>query len=135
MSNFTLKELTHYACKTKVFALGIDERFPFIDFVQRIKKDPNFAAELGDLVPAIKYFANGTKPFLPNTRFKKLEMGKKFPYSVYEVKSDHLRSYLFTESESGIINILGGDKKNQPKDLNNIKRILKEYHLFTQSSK
>lgn len=126
MYTFTLEELTHYHCKAKVFALGINGTVPFKDFVYAIKEDHQLAAELGDLIPAIKYFADGKTPFLPNYRFKKLKLGK-LPYSGYEAKSKHLRVYLFTD-ESGVVNILGGYKVDQPKDIEKVKAILKEYH-------
>lgn len=126
MYKFALEELTHYACKAKVFALGINGRFPFKEFVQSVKGDHQLAPELGDLIPSIKYFANGNNPFLPKTKFRKLKMGK-CPYPVYEAKSKHLRIYLFTD-ENGIINILGGLKTDQDKDIEYIKTVLKEYH-------
>ncbi len=126
MPNFTLEELTHYYCKAKVFALGINGKCPFKEFVAAIKQDHQLAPELGDLIPSIKYFANGSTPFLPKTRFKKLPLGK-LPYPVYEAKSKHLRVYLFTD-ENGVINILGGLNVDQPQDLENVKRIVKEYH-------
>jgi hypothetical protein len=126
MYTFTLEELTHYHCKAKVFALGVNGSFLFKEFVSEIKDDHQLAPELGDLIPAIKYFADGKTPFLPNYRFKKLKLGK-LPYSGYEAKSKHLRVYLFTDEE-GVINILGGYKVDQTADLEKVKIILKEYH-------
>lgn len=132
MATFTLIELEHYQTRQKVYKLCRDGKCYFDDFMTEVKADNNLKPELGDLVPIIKDVANGKKP--PTKKYRKENLGKKMPFTVYAAKSAHLRLYSFTDS-NGLIIIIGGKKTEQDEDLERSKSIVKEYSEFIKKKK
>ena len=92
----------------------------------------NLAHEWGDMQAVLADVANGVR--VPPSRYKKLSVGKKLKYSVFEAKSRHLRLYLFEEKGTGLIMIMGGKKTEQKEDIKVVKKIVKEYALFKQQT-
>jgi len=76
--------------------------------------------------------ANGVR--VPTSRYKKLSVGEKLNYSVFEVKSKPLRLYLFQEKGTGLIMAEGGKKAGQKRDIARVIKIVKEYALFKQQT-
>ena len=103
--------------------------------MEETKKDTNLSPELGDLYAIINRVANG-ETMLPKTMYRKVHLSKKLKYSAFEAKSDHLRLYLITEKETGLIFIIGGKKTKQySNDLDNLEKIIKEYTQFKHNKK
>lgn len=103
------------------------------DFKNEVLKDYNLKDEWYELMAILKDVSENK--MIPNTRFRKLSLGIKIKQSMYEAKSKHLRIYILKENETGQILILGGKKKTQKKDIEKIKRIMKEYTHFQNQSK
>jgi hypothetical protein len=135
MSNFTIAEIKEFDTKQKVNKLLREGRCYYDEFISATKRDANLSKELGDLYAVIEYLANGKQPQLPTTRYRKLEIGSKLKLAIYEAKSRHLRMYLFHESGTGQILILGGKKTEQTENIEKIKRIAKEFAVFKLTTK
>jgi hypothetical protein len=64
------------------------------------------------------------------TIFTLAKLAKSFVFQAYEAKSFSLRLYMITEHKIGKILVCGGRKKTQIKDIERLKRIIKEYSHF-----
>lgn len=136
MHNFTLQPIEEFETKQSVFKLLRNGKCHFDKFFEEISIDKNLAPELGDLFAIIRHVANDSTSNLPPTKkYRKLNLGSKLKYNAYEAKSDHLRLYLIQERGTGLIFILGGKKKNQTRDLEHLKSLIKEFSLFRQKNK
>lgn len=98
----------------------------FLDeFEDEIKTNPQYYSEYKTLLSYLEYYANGNK--LPVTKFREIKGNK---YKQSEFKSKNLRIYTISVDDGKII-IMGGYKKSQSKDLNQLDHIskeLKEYY-------
>lgn len=135
MPNFAINEIKDFDTKQKVYKLLREGRCYFDEFVAQIRIDTNLVNELGDLYAIIEYIANGTQPPPPKQKFKKINIGNKARLSIYEAKSRHLRLYLFHETGTGQILIMGGKKTEQTGDIERIKKIAKDYCTFKLKTK
>ncbi len=122
MPKFEVRLYNPYPTKHPVGKLVRDGKVLPDDFFDEIKKDNNLEPELGELFAHVKTIANGYR--LPKNAFRILDLGK-LKYTVYEVKSSHLRLYLFQDKAHIIV--IGGKKGDQEDDLEKLKSIIKEY--------
>lgn len=122
MPKFEVKIYNPYPTKQRVGKLVRDGKVLADEFFDEIKKDANLEPELGELFAHVRTIANGKR--LPKNAFRILDLGK-LKYTVCEVKSNHLRLYLFQDNAHIIV--IGGKKGDQDGDLEKLKSIIKEY--------
>jgi hypothetical protein len=134
MSIFTTQEIKDYSGKQKVYKLSRDGKCFLDQFTEEIKKDNNLKPELGNLVAIVKEVAKDPNLNLPKSKYRKENIGKKMPFTVYAAKSKHLRLYMFTDP-SGMVIVLGGKKTDQPSDLKRIETIVKEYSEYIKRNR
>lgn len=128
MPKFEVEHIAEFNTRQRVNKLIRDGKCMFDAFITDIRSDYNLEPELGDLFAVIRYVAEGTTPFLPKKKFRKLKLSTKLKYAGFEAKSKHLRLYLFMEKSSGMILAFGGSKGTQEQtDLQLLEKIIKEY--------
>ena len=121
MSKFALFELEQVVGQIRFFQLSINGRFPFTDFCNEIEHDGN---QRGHLIRIWRIFQEMADGFQFETNIvKPLKGGLK---NEFEIKRGPLRVYFIKDPEGHII-ILGGQKKNQSKDISKFRAINKEY--------
>jgi hypothetical protein len=96
------------------------------DFIREIEADGNLTPELGDLYAIIEDVANCKA----HPKYKRLRLSDNLKFAGYEVKSKHLRLYLFHEKGTGQILVFGGKKTNQPKDIKRFEKLIREYTQY-----
>ena len=133
MTNFTIQEIVAPGPWQKVFKLFRNDKCLIDEFKDEILKDHNLKDQWYELMAILKEVSENK--MIPKTRFRKLSLGVKIKQSMYEAKSKHLRLYILKENDAEKILIIGGKKKTQKKDIERIKRILKEYTHFQNQLK
>jgi hypothetical protein len=128
MTIFTLVKVEAFETSSTLWKLLRNGRCFVDEFVEEVKKDKNLKQEWLEILATIHDAASGK--LLPQKRFKKLSLAKSFEFQAYEAKSFSLRLYIITEHKIGKILICGGRKKTQIKDIERLKRIIKEYSHF-----
>ena len=104
-----------------------NDRCYYDDFCDKIENGRlrQFNSEFLSILSKIQIIAtDGLKWALNFKWINKIKSGKKI--IAYEIRTKHLRLY-FIEKEPGIIIILGGLKKSQEKDINQLKKIIDQY--------
>ena len=128
MTIFTLAKVEAFETSSTVWKLLRNGRCFVDEFREEVKKDKNLREEWLEMIATIHDAASGK--LLPQKRFKKLKLAKSFVFQAYEAKSFSLRLYMITEHKIGKILVCGGRKKTQIKDIERLKRIIKEYSHF-----
>lgn len=108
------------------YSITINGRNKFDEFKKLCNKN-NFEDEYIKILSLIITIAKGEEYKLPQTKLKQLKRGKKDKIPDFELKTKHLRLYFIKESNNRII-IIGGKKKDQPKDINKLRGITKKYY-------
>lgn len=124
MSTFTVEEIAEFSeagTVRKVVKLIRGKKCLLDEFIEDIE-GTNEEDELATLYQIIEDVANCKQ----HPKAKKLKLGKKI--DGFEAKSKHLRLYYVIEKETGVVLVIGGKKKNQPKDIERLKTIIKEYN-------
>lgn len=130
MPTFEVRHIPGFETRQKVNKLVRNGRCLVDEFENEIRRDSNIAPELDELVATIEDVANGK--LVPKNQYRKLRLSNKLQYSVFEVKSKHLRLYLIHEKNTGQLHILGGKKGDQDEDIKRVEKIIKEYTVFKQ---
>lgn len=130
MSIFALKELKDYSGKLKIFKLLIDDVSAFDEFCNEIKKEGNLSSELRTIMARLTEIADLKS--LPKEKFKDITPAKE-PNKEYEIKTKHLRVYLFHDKKTGRVIVSGGKKTSQKSDIKKFRNTKKEY--FKQQEK
>jgi hypothetical protein len=94
------------------------------EFEKEIKDNPQYTSEFKTLLAYIELYSSGL--VLPERKFREIKSAK---YKQYEFKSKNLRIYAVSGEGSKII-VTGGYKKNQKKDINQLKSISKELNQY-----
>ncbi|MBI2968418.1 MAG: hypothetical protein HYY40_11495 [Bacteroidetes bacterium] len=128
MVTFAVQPLPEFETRQRVNKLIRDGKCMVDEFKDEVLQDNNIRDEWGELIAVVKDIANDK--MLPKTRYRKLKLSKKLPYSGFEAKSHNLRLYLFREHLTGQILVCGGKKKTQEKDIARLEKIIKEYSAF-----
>jgi hypothetical protein len=128
MAIFTLAKVEAFEASSTVWKLLRNGRCFVDEFLEEVKKDKNLRPEWLEMIATIHDAASGR--LLPQKRYRKLILAKSFVFHAYEVKTYSLRLYLITEYNVGKILVCGGRKKSQIKDIERLKRLIKEYTHF-----
>lgn len=127
MSNNSISLSEHIPknTKIKVFELCKDGKSLFKEFFEKIEADGNLLSDLARALRIIEDTAN--LKMCPKTKFRQLKLDKKIKDKVYEAKSGLVRIYLYHESNTGRIILMGGIKDNQIEDIKKVKKLILNY--------
>jgi putative component of toxin-antitoxin plasmid stabilization module len=124
MHNFALKNIDEIKGKIKFYKLLIDGSCLYDDFEKEIQTEGNLKSEL--ITIEVRMHEIADLKSLPQTKFKDITP-KNDSNKEYEIKTHHLRVYLFHEKKTGRIIVCGGKKGTQKSDINYFRKIKKEY--------
>jgi putative component of toxin-antitoxin plasmid stabilization module len=124
MHRFALSEIEEIKGKLKVFKLLMDDKCLYDEFEAEILSEGNLVSEIRTIETRLYEMADCKS--MPDTKFKDItpdnEVNKE-----YEIKTHHLRVYLFHEKNTGRIIVCGGKKGTQKKDIKRFQKIKKDY--------
>lgn len=123
MEKFSLKLINSVHGKQKFYKLIQDDFCPFDAFQDEIENS-NYLSELRTIYAYMDMIAN--LKTLPNTKFRDISPTKSLAKE-YEIKSKHLRIYLFHEEKTGKIIVCGGYKTSQKSDIRYFRNLKKAY--------
>jgi hypothetical protein len=101
------------------------------EFEKEIQDNPQYSSELKTLYAYMNFVANGSS--LPLTKFREIK-GDKIKIKRYELKSKHLRVYVFNQPDGKMV-VMGGYKNTQEADIRQFNSIVREYTSTTQKQK
>ena len=130
MFTFTVVQLSEFQTQQPVYKLLRDEKDLLQPFLDYIAKNNNFAKEFKRLYTIVAYVANNSKPPLPQTHYRKLQLSSDEQYEAYEAKSKHLRLYWFHQPKTSLILVFGGTKNSQKKDLARLQVVMNQFSTF-----
>ena len=124
MVKFALIQIEEVIGRLKIFKLLVNNRCEYDEFEKQIKSEASLSSELLTIQARLHDIA-GCR-LLPKEKFRDITP-KKEMVKEYEIKTSHLRVYLFHEEKTGRIIVCGGKKGSQQKDIAHFRRIKKEY--------
>ncbi len=124
MSRFALKHFNEIVGRFKIFKLFVNHRCEYDEFERQIETEGSYSSELVTIQTRLQEIADGK--LLPKEKFRNITPKKEL-VKEYEIKTRHLRVYLFHEENTGKVVVCGGKKTTQQKDINHFRRIKKEY--------
>lgn len=124
MYNFALKEIKEISGKLKIFKLLVDGSCAFDDFEKAIDEEGNLASELRTIITRLHEIAELKS--LPQNKFKDITP-RNDRNKEYEIKTHHLRLYLFHDKNTGRVIVCGGKKGTQKSDIKHFRKIKDEY--------
>jgi putative component of toxin-antitoxin plasmid stabilization module len=130
MNKFALKQIEEIVGKLKIYKLLVNNQCEFDEFEKQIEREASFSSELLTIQARLHDIA-GCK-LLPKEKFRDITP-KKESVKEYEIKTRHLRIYIFHEEKTGRVIVCGGKKPSQKKDIGHFRRIKSEY--FKQQNK
>jgi putative component of toxin-antitoxin plasmid stabilization module len=124
MRKFGLKYVDEVVGRIKIFKLIVDNHCAYEDFESQISSEATFTSELITIQARLLDIANGR--LLPKEKFRNITPKREL-VKEYEIKTRHLRVYLFHEEKIGRIVVCGGKKVTQDKDIVHFRRIKRNY--------
>jgi len=124
MSTFALKEIPEIKGRLNFFKLFINGICEYDEFEQEITTDGTFKTELCTILTRMHEMADLKS--LPLTKLRDITP-KKDTIREYEIKTKHLRVYLFHDKNAGRVLVCGGKKGTQQSDIKHLRVIKKEY--------
>lgn len=124
MYKFALKEIEEIKGRIKIFKLLVDGMCAYDQFEREIENEGNLLSELRTIITRLHDIADLKS--LPDTKFKDIT-ARNENNKEYEIKTHHLRIYLFHEKHTGRIIVCGGKKGTQKADIQHFRKIKKEY--------
>ena len=124
MNKFVLKHIDEIVGRLKIFKLLVNNRSEYDEFERQIEKEGTYISELVTIQARLQDIADGK--LLPKEKFRNITPKKEL-VKEYEIKTRHLRVYLFHEENTGRVIVCSGKKTTQQKDINHFRRIKKEY--------
>lgn len=124
MHTFALQEIKEIRGRLKIFKLLIDGKCEYDEFEKEIKTEGNLKSELITIETRLHEMADLKS--LPATKFKDITQ-KNATNKEYEIKTHHLRVYLFHEKNTGRVIVCGGKKGTQKADIMHLRKIKDEY--------
>lgn len=124
MNIFALKYIDEITGRLKIFKLLVNYKCEYDEFEKQIQIESSYSTELVTIQTRLQDIADGK--LLPKEKFRNITPKKEL-VKEYEIKTRHLRVYLFHEEKAGRIIVCGGKKTTQQKDISHFRRIKKEY--------
>lgn len=124
MHTFALEEIKEIKGKLKIFKLLIDGNCEYDEFEKKIETEGNLKSELITIVTRLHEMADLKS--MPKTKFRDITPDNG-TIKEYEIKTHHLRVYLFHEKNTGRVIVCGGKKGTQKADIKHLRKIKEEY--------
>jgi putative component of toxin-antitoxin plasmid stabilization module len=124
MNKFALKHIDEIVGRLKIFKLLVNNRSEYDEFERKIEKEGTYISELVTIQARLHDIADGK--LLPKEKLRNITPKKEL-VKEYEIKTRHLRVYLFHEENTGRVIVCVGKKTTQQKDINHFRRIKREY--------
>lgn len=124
MLKFVLENISEITGQLKIFKLIVNNHCEYDEFEQKITKQVSYASELVTIQVRLQEIADGK--LLPKEKFRNITPKREL-VKEYEIKTRHLRVYLFHEEKTGRVIVCGGKKTTQHKDINHFRRIKSDY--------
>ena len=124
MPIFALHYIAEVIGQIRIYKLIVNSYCEFDEFESEIRNEGSYVSELVTIQARLQDIANGK--LLPREKFRNITPKKELQKE-YEIKTRHLRVYLFHEEKTGRIIVCGGKKGTQDKDITHFRRIKKEY--------
>ena len=124
MIKFALHYLEEFTGRLKIFKLVVNERCEYDEFERQIETEGSYSSELVTIQTRLHEISDGK--LLPKEKFRNITPKKEL-IKEYEIKTRHLRVYMFHEDKTGRIIVCGGKKTSQQKDIKRFRRIKKDF--------
>ena len=124
MTTFALKYIDKVAGRVKIFKLLVNNKCEYDEFENQVQTEGSYSAELVTIQTRLQDIADGN--LLPKEKFRNITPKKEL-IKEYEIKTRHLRVYLFHEENTGRVIVAGGKKVTQDKDIRHFRRIKNMY--------
>jgi hypothetical protein len=124
MPKFELEKIDAIVGKQAFYKLLKDGICEFEEFVTQIKAEGSFNKEIMKIYALMQQVAE--LKTLPQEQFKLLP-NPKSEIKEYEIKTKHLRVYLFHQAYTGKIIVIGGKKNTQDQDITHFREMKKMY--------
>jgi len=124
MYTFALIEIEEIKGRLKIYKLFVDGKCSFDEFEEEIENEGNLKSELTTIHTRLYEIADGKS--LPKTKFRDITP-KNGNNKEYEIKTHHLRIYMFHEKNTGRVIVCGGKKGTQKDDIKHFRKIIREY--------
>jgi putative component of toxin-antitoxin plasmid stabilization module len=124
MNIFAIEKIELITGKISFYKLFKNNDCEFDTFISEIKEEGNLEKELITIQSRMQEVSEGK--LMPKNKFRDITP-KKETVKEYEIKTHHLRVYLFHEEKTGRIVVCGGKKTTQQKDIKHFRSIKKEY--------
>jgi len=124
MNKFALKHIEEIVGQLKIFKLVVNNHCEYDEFEKQIILEASYSSELRTIQARLQDVAE--LRLLPKEKFRNITP-KKETVKEYEIKTRHLRVYLFHEDKTGRVIVCGGKKGSQQADIKRFRRIKKEY--------
>lgn len=124
MYTFALNRINEVEGKLKFYKLLVNRNCEFDLFWRQCEADGNLKSELLQIQSRMQQLAN--LKTMPADKHKDITP-KNDLVKEYEIKTKHLRVYMFHDKENGRVIVLGGKKTTQPKDIAHFRNVKKEY--------
>ncbi len=125
MSIFVLNKITEIEGKIAFYKLFVDNVCEFDRFIEECKKDGNLKSEL--ITIQVRMQQVSELKTLPQEKHKDITP-KNDLVKEYEIKTKHLRIYMFHDKENGRLVVTGGKKTSQKSDIRHFRNIKKAYY-------
>lgn len=124
MADYKIEPFDLVKClEFKYYKLIINGKCQFDDFFSDVLKNAIDKSNMKKILSLMELFSN--KRLIPKQKFNSIKgVGRS---DVFEFKTDNLRVYVVKQTPNMYI-ILGGYKKNQSKDIENLKNRIKNFN-------
>lgn len=129
MSTFVLEKIKEIEGRLSFYKLFVNGNCEFDEFYEQCKAEGNLESELNTIQARMQELAD--LKTLPKEKHRDITP-KKETVKEYEIKTKHLRVYLFHDKENGRVLVTGGKKTEQPKDIKHFRNIKKAYFNQTK---
>ncbi len=130
MPKFVIKQIEEIVGRVAFYKLEVDGKCPFDEFWKEIENDGNMSKELNTIQARMGQIANMVH--IPGDKYHKLE-GNNDERTEFEIKTKNLRVYLFHETGTGKIVVIGGKKKDQMRDIEQFRNLKSAYKNYKNS--
>ncbi len=124
MNTFALQKIEEIVGRLEVFKLTVDGECEYDSFEREIEAEGSYLSELTTIQVRLQEMAELKS--LPDTKFKDITPEKE-KVKEYEVKTKHLRVYLFHDVPNGRVIVCAGKKTSQKKDIKHFREVKKRY--------
>lgn len=126
---FALEKIKEIEGRLSFYKLLINGFCEFDEFSRQCRSDGNLDSELITIQARMQQLAE--LKTLPKEKHRDITP-KNQAVKEYEIKTKHLRIYLFHDKENGRIIVSGGKKTNQANDIKHFRNIKKAYFNQTK---